>query len=115
MADFAMDLATQRLVFRKNDLAMTTGVDAVKQAAFIRLRMRKKEWLLDPSKGLLDFDNLEPTKAEIRATLLDTPGMVSVESIELTRDQTADPPTLFADIQATCTDGPLDLRIPVTP
>lgn len=115
MADFKMDLNTGRLVFTKNDLTMVTGIDAVKQAAFIRFKVRKGEWFLDPSKGIVDLEDLEPSLAEVRALMLSVPGVLTVESVEIERDQQSDPPTTTVVVSATCTDGPLDLRLPVIP
>lgn len=81
------------LAFVGGDVAFVSGVDAIRQDAACRLRFVRGEWPLAPSVGVEYHEAIfvkAPDLARIRAIytreLLATPGIVSVESVDLSLD-----------------------------
>lgn len=81
---------TGDLVMISGDLVINSGIDAVRQAAYSRLRFFKGEWFADELVGidfwgsiLIKNPSLPDIREIIRQELLATPGIRSVEQILL--------------------------------
>lgn len=90
-----------------NDLQLVDGVDAVRQELQIRYRFFLGEWFLDPDEGvpyIRDVLKKNPNEAQVRALLTEvartTPGVASVDNIELDLDAGARQLTVTLDLQA---------------
>ena len=98
------------LAFVAGDLAFVSGLDAIRQDAACRLRFVRGEWFLAPSVGVEyheAFFTKAPDLARIRAIytreLLATPGIVSVQSVDVTLD--ANTRVLSGTFRATADTG----------
>ena len=81
------------LAFIDGDLALVSGLDAIRQDAACRLRFVRGEWFLAPSVGVeyheaifVKAPDLARVRAIFRRELLATPGIVSVESVDVALD-----------------------------
>lgn len=90
-----------------NDFQLIDGVEAVKQELQIRYRFFLGEWFLDPSEGvpyIRDVLKKAPNEARVRAMLIEvaktTPGVESVESIDLDLDSANRRLTVSLDLEA---------------
>lgn len=89
-----------------NDLQLVDGIEAVRQHLQIRFRFFLGEWFLDRDEGvpyIRDVLKKNPNESQVRAMLAEvarsTPGVVSVDSIEL--DLAAATRTLTVSLQLT--------------
>jgi hypothetical protein len=87
-----------------------SGDDAVDQNLRIRLKFFLSEWFLDQRLGIPFFrevlvknPNLQVVRAIFRTAILDTPGVASVDSLELSLDNVTR--TLTINFQATLDSG----------
>ena len=104
-----MDLllnAAGDLDLSENDLQLVDGVEAVRQELQIRYRFFLGEWFLDPTEGvpyIRDVLKKAPNEARVRAMLIEvartTPGVASVESIDLDLDASLRRLTVSLDLQ----------------
>ena len=90
-----------------NDFQLVDGVDAVRQELTIRYRFFLGEWFLDPDEGvpyIRDVLKKAPNEAQVRALLIEvartTPGVASVDNIELDLDVGTRTLTVTLDLQA---------------
>ena len=90
-----------------NDFQLVDGVDAVRQELTIRYRFFLGEWFLDPDEGVPYFRDVlkkAPNEAQVRALLIEvartTPGVASVDNIELDLDVGTRTLTVTLDLQA---------------
>lgn len=89
-----LDDATWDLKLVNGNLVISSGDDAVRQAIYSRLRFFVGEHFADESIGILNFTdmfgkkqpNLTAIREDFRAEILATPGVASVESIDLRHD-----------------------------
>lgn len=89
-----LDESTWDLELVNGNLVVSSGDDAVRQAIYFRLRFFKGEFFADESIGLLNFadmlgkkqPNLTAIREAFRAEILATPGVASVDSIDLRHD-----------------------------
>lgn len=93
MSDFALDPATGDIDLSTGDLRFVTGADAVEQHLRIRLRIYLGAWFLDTRVGipyysqiLVKNPNLAAIESVYRRAITDTPGVDSLERIDLTFD-----------------------------
>lgn len=121
--DILLD-ADQDVVLDEEGLHWVSGIDAVVQAARIRIRLFFAEWFLNLDVGIdyyadILFENYDETRARaaFATAILDTPGIVEILSLTLRRDSqtriltvTWSARTLFGD---TMPDS-LDLSGPTT-
>lgn len=91
-------------------LNLVTGDDAVAQQVLIRLKLFLGEWFLDERVGIPYFrdilvrnPNLDLIRSIYKKTLLDTPGVASVESVTLDIDTASR--TLTLSFSATLDSG----------
>ncbi len=84
------------LVFSAGILQLTSGQDAIRQAAECRLRTFRNEWFLDGSIGVPWFERIfgkkvaeAPVRAVLREELLAIPGVTEVPTLDLTFDPAA--------------------------
>lgn len=73
------------------DLRLVTGADAVEQHLKIRLRFFLGEWKLNPLEGIPYYDKVLVKNPDVgvievlfRRVILTTPGVVSLDDLELT-------------------------------
>ena len=86
-----LDDTTWDLVLVNGNLAISSGVDAVRQACYQRLRFFAGEWFADESVGIPYWSRIlgkkQPDVAAIkeifRQAILATPGVAAVTSISL--------------------------------
>lgn len=90
-------------------LALTTNVEAVRQALLIRLRTFRGEWHIDQRVGVPWMQSIigqRPLRTVLdrifRRAILATPGIVSVEALNFTEDPER---SLRIDLEATATGG----------
>lgn len=90
-----------------NDFQLVDGVEAVRQELQIRYRFFLGEWFLDPDEGVpyvRDVLKKAPNEARVRALLLEvartTPGVASVDNIDLDLDVATRLLTVRLDLQA---------------
>jgi hypothetical protein len=88
--DLKLDPDTEDLVIADGDLVLVSGIDAVAQLIRGYLLLFRGEWFLDESAGILYFEdilvknpNLSAIREIFRQTLLEVPGVLSVESLSL--------------------------------
>lgn len=93
MADWALDAATGDLDLSTGNLTFVRGVDAVAQHLKIRLRFVKGEWFLDQRVGIpyrsqiwVKNPNLAAIRTIYRRAILTTPGVDTLERIDLSFD-----------------------------
>ena len=93
-----------------NDLQLVDGVEAVRQELQIRYRFFLGEWFLDSSEGvpyIRDVLKKTPNEAQVRAMLVEvartTPGVASVDGIELDLDAATRTLTVALDLQSDVT------------
>ena len=98
MGDFRLQVVGQTadLDLSGHRFNLVTGDDAIEQHLRIRLRFFLGEWFLDARVGIPYFRDIlvrNPNSALIRniyrTTILDTPGIKSLESLELNIDTAA--------------------------
>jgi hypothetical protein len=100
-------------------LQYLTGLGAVRQAVRIRLQAFLGEWFLDTTVGtpllqqVLGQKNPNPAALHgvFRNRILGTPGVASLEKLELTFDRRAR--TLRVDFAATCDFGEFSDSVPL--
>jgi hypothetical protein len=85
-----LDPDTGDLVIADGDLVLVSGIDAVAQLIQSYLLLFRGEWFLDESAGIPYFEdilvknpNLSAIREIFRQTLLEVPGVLSVESLSL--------------------------------
>ena len=90
-----------------NDFQLVDGLEAIRQHLQIRYRFFLGEWFLDPTEGIpyiRDVLKKAPNEAQVRALLSEvatsTPGVVSVDQLELDVDGGERTLTVTIDIQA---------------
>jgi hypothetical protein len=88
--DLKLDPDTGDLVIADGDLVLVSGIDAVAQLIRGYLLLFRGEWFLDESAGIPYFEdilvknpNLSAIREIFRQTLLEVPGVLSVESLSL--------------------------------
>lgn len=93
MSDWALDAATGDLDLSTGNLRFVRGADAVAQHLKIRLRFVKGEWFLDQRVGIpyrsqiwVKNPNLAAIRTTYRRAILTTPGVDTLERIDLTFD-----------------------------
>lgn len=93
MADLALDQTNFDLDISQDDLFFFTGSDAIAQHLKIRLRLFKGEWFLDTRVGipyyqsiLLKNPNLAVVRNIFRRAIVTTPGVESLDRIDLDLD-----------------------------
>ena len=93
MSDFKLDPVTGDLDLSTGDLQFVTGADAVAQHLLIRLRFYRAEWFLDTRVGIPYYSQIlvkNPNLAAIRTTyrqaILSTPGVETLERMDLEFD-----------------------------
>lgn len=114
MADFRMDPITGDLDITDGDAVLITGVDAIAQDLTRRLRAFLGEWFADPEGVGVPYlqevlgkgRSLAAIRQVFRDQILGTPGVLSIETMDLDFDE----PTrvLTVTFQGTTTDGPID-------
>lgn len=104
--DFQLNAAGD-LDLSTNDVQLVDGVDAVRQELQIRYRFFLGEWFLDPDEGVpyvRDVLKKAPNEAQVRALLIEvartTPGVASVDNIELDLDSATRVLTVRLDLHA---------------
>ena len=90
--DIALDINGD-LAISSGDLQLVSGSDAIVQAVKIRLQFFKGEWFLNLDAGVPYFQeilvkNPNPNVLQtlFRKALLETPGVLAIESLALTFD-----------------------------
>lgn len=90
-----------------NDLQLVDGVEAVRQQLQIRYRFFAGEWFLDPTEGvpyIRDVLKKSPNENRVRALLAEvartTPGVASVDAIDLELDASLRRLTVQLDLQS---------------
>ena len=98
--DGDLDLST-------NDFQLVDGVDAIRQELQIRYRFFLGEWFLDPDEGVpyvRDVLKKNPNLARVRALLTEvartTPGVASVDNLDLDLDVGTRTLTVTLDLAA---------------
>jgi hypothetical protein len=93
MSDFKLDPVTGDLDLSTGDLQFVTGADAVAQHLLVRLRFYLGEWFLDTRVGIPYYSQIlvkNPNLAAIRTTyrqaILSTPGVETLERMDLEFD-----------------------------
>ena len=102
------------LDFSDDALHLVDGADAIAQHVQFRLRLFKGEWFLDAAIGMPYYDtvlvkapDLIAIRSEIRQAILSTPGVASLDGLDLAFDRAAR--TLSVSFAATTDAGlPLD-------
>lgn len=81
------------LVFSAGILQLTSGQDAIRQAAECRLRTFRNEWFLDGSIGVPWFERIfgrkaaaAPVRSVLREELMAIPGVVEVPILDVAFD-----------------------------
>lgn len=105
--------ATGDIDISAGTLQFVAGLDAMKQAVRSSLMLFLGEWFLNTDEGtawkqsiLVKNPNLPLVKSLIRARISRVPGILSVDSLDLTFDASAR--TLTVDFSATCDFGVFD-------
>ena len=95
MSDFALDTFGE-LDISSGNIVFVTGADAVAQHLKIRLRLIRGEWFLDTRIGLpyrsqiwVKNPNLAAIQSVLRRAIATTPGVESLERIDLDFDSSA--------------------------
>ena len=106
MADFKLTTSGD-LDFSTNDLQLVDGIDAIRQELQIRYRFFLNEWFLNRAEGVPYVEDVlkkNPNEARVRAVLaevaLDTPGVESVQNLEMDLDAAERRLTVQIDIGA---------------
>lgn len=96
-ADLPKDLrldSSGDLLVEANDLQLATGQDALAQDLASRLRLSRGDWFLDLDDGLPYFEdvfqknpNLNAFRAEARAAIEATPGILELIELNLRADR----------------------------
>lgn len=114
MSDFKINAQTGDLELVDGDAVLITGIDAIAQDLTRRLRTFKGEWFADPEGVGVPYlqevlgkgRTLAAVRQVFRDQILGTPGVLSIETMDLDFDE----PTrvLTVTFQGTTTDGPID-------
>lgn len=96
MTDTVRDLALDTngdFTLTSGDLQLVSGADAIVQAVRIRMQFFKGEWFLDLDAGIPYFQeifvknpNPNVLQSLFRQALLETPGILAIESLSLAFD-----------------------------
>jgi hypothetical protein len=93
MSDIAIDPSTGDLDLSTNNLRFVDGADAVAQHLRIRLRFFKGEWFYDTRVGFPYYSqvfvknpNLAAIQTTYRRAILSTPGVETLDRIDLALD-----------------------------
>lgn len=65
--DLAIDLDTKELILHKGDLQLTYEVDAIAQAALVRLSLFEGEWFLDQTVGVPYYQSILVKSPDLQA------------------------------------------------
>lgn len=91
--DLKLDPITGDLAFEDGDLVLVDGVDAIVQHIRIRFKFFKGEWYQDTREGTPWYEEIlghKPTQRRAneiaRSVLASTPGVASVDSVQVTLD-----------------------------
>jgi hypothetical protein len=108
MRDLRLDPVTWELATVNNDLAFIDGVDELVQNLKIRLQFFLGEWLLDTTQGVdwigsvfVQNPNIPHINGLIKKAILDTDGVIALQSFASAYDPAARTFTVTFTVQTT--------------
>lgn len=108
--DLKLDTTTHDLAVEGYDLALVTDLDQIVQSLRIRLQFFFGEWYLDNTQGVKLYEtvfvknpNLRLIAAAFKATILDTPGVLSI--LEYNQSFTNESRSLLVSFRVNTTFG----------
>lgn len=112
MADLRLDTVTGDILVDNGEVELTEGIDSIRQHLEIRLRTFRGEWFLDERIGVSYFTDvfkknpdLTVLNAVFTKTILDTPGVISLNSLTFNLEKDR---RLLVEFRATTESGVLD-------
>lgn len=113
MSDLLQDIVTGELILEDGDLVLCTGVDRARQFLAQRLAAVRGEWFANLDEGVPYFESVlvkapDPVVLEaiFKERILSTPGIIGLDSFDMTLDTATREMSL--EFLAQSTDGPIN-------